>query len=181
MKPCGGPEDEPGSGLAKNRLATARDSIEQLKRQPRDVDRSFESRIEGLRRGAQARGRDGADPFSLRQTGFPLAQKPRRAVGALAVLDHAVLALVVDRSGQQLDSGLIGTGDARGLGLPHNKCSHDVQVVQLAEEVLHLLDARLPNCVLRRQEVFDDVTKPLQGNPQLVPPLRRLGRHGSRV
>ena len=64
--------------------------------------------------------------------------------------------------------------------LPH-RVHEDIQVVDLSEQILHLLKTLIPNGRARWQHAFDRVAEALHRDAQLVPRLGLLSAHRTDV
>ena len=133
-------------------------------------------RVQGSGRRSQPGGGDGFDPRSLRQPSVPCLQETRRTHRALAVLREAAVPRSANRLAERggCPGGHVG-------GFLHDEAIKDVQIVDLAEHVLHLPKTRSPDGQTRGEQTLHGIAEAFHRHAQLVPRCGPFGPHGSHM
>src|SRR6266852_7578707 len=120
--------------------------------------------IRGARRDPKARDRRSAQPFVMRQSFLPVAPKAVFPNSQLAILLQASAALTLDRA-FPLRPQIRGFADSLLLDNP----AQHVQIVDLAQNVLEVLQIGAPHLILLWQQTFDRVAEFFQADSESVP------------
>src|SRR6266481_5088478 len=122
--------------------------------------------VRGARRRAQARHGRGLQPFAVRKRVAPLVPQASFAQCELSVFLDSFVALAPD--GLQPSFPCLGRTQRRFL---HNASKH-IEVVHVAQQILHTLQFVAPGSVVFWEEIFHRVAKTLQSDAQCVPRFR---------
>ena len=160
--------------VAEVRLkAGGRKRLEESKREPRDMSRAARMRVHGADRRAQSCGCDRFNLWPSWKLSFPFPQYTGPAPRTVAVLLEATPPRSGDRVAQRV-------GGSAGSFFLHDTIE-DIQVVDLSEQILHLLKTTFPGGRARWEQAFDSIAETFHRDAQLVPRSWPFAGHGMRM
>ncbi len=177
VKQDGGAQNAAERGLAEPRgAAGAGQSIKKVQREAGGLGDTARMRVRCTRGGAETSLGSGFHVRIAGKAGAPFLPEAGVAQSALPVVCDALFAL----GGDSVPHGFSRCEQDSGGGLFQERVEHG-EILEIAEEILNLLQFVFPGCVHIRKQILDRIAEAFEADAQGVPRLGLLDLEGARV